>query len=80
MVRGSRETHFEVIQKPVGVQVAIVRDGAPPPDRRYRITVTVPSGTPAGIINDRIRLSTDHPAVSVLEIPVYIFVSRARAG
>ena len=44
------------------------------------MTVTVPPGTPAGPVIDRIILKTDHPKLDKLEIPVTIYVSRAGAG
>jgi hypothetical protein len=80
MVRGGRETHFEVARAPEKVKVAIVPDDSSRTKGRYRMTVTVPSGTPAGFVDDRIVLKTDHPQVGEVKIPVSIYISRSGAG
>src|SRR5262249_34670081 len=77
LVRGGQETHFQVAHKPEKVQVVIERDETPTLKGRYRLTVTVPPGTPPGPVNDPIILKTDHPKVSKLEIPLNIFISRS---
>ena len=41
---------------------------------RYRMTVTVPRGTPPGLIDDEIILKTDHPKVPEIKVPVNIVV------
>ena len=51
------------------------------PRGRYRLTVTVPPGTPPGLVDEPIVLKTDHPKVKELRIPVSIYVStRSEAG
>jgi hypothetical protein len=80
LVRGGRETHFEVAYKPEKLEVAIAPDEAAPTKGRYRLTVTVPRGTPAGPIDGEIILKTDHPKASELKIPVNILVSRSAAA
>jgi hypothetical protein len=76
LVRGGLATDFKVARKPAQVEVDIVREDTATLKGRYRLTVRVPPGTPAGPINGQIILKTDHPKVSELKIPVYIFVSR----
>jgi hypothetical protein len=76
MVRGGKETHFEVAQAPANLKVAVVPDDKQPVKGRYRVTVSVPPGTPSGFLNQRIILKTDHQQVSQIEIPVNIYISR----
>jgi hypothetical protein len=80
LVRGRPDTHFEVAHAPAKLQVDIARDDTPTLPGRYRMTVTVPPGTPSGWIKDSIILKTDHPRSSEVKIPVNIRVSRAGAG
>jgi hypothetical protein len=80
LVRGNRETHFEVMKKPEKVQVDVQPDTATPAKGRYRLTVTIPPGTPAGPVDGEIVLKTDHPRASELKIPVHILVSRTGVG
>ena len=80
LVRGGKEIHFEVALAPEKVKVAIVRDEASRLKGRYRVTVTVPPGTPAGLIDEPIVLKTDHPKVREVKIPVSIYVSRSNAS
>ncbi|MGP0069876.1 MAG: DUF1573 domain-containing protein [Isosphaeraceae bacterium] len=79
-VRGGRETRFEVAGALEKVRVAIVPDDRSSAKGRYRLTITVPPGTSAGLIKERIVLKTDHPQVSQIEIPVSIYITRASAG
>jgi hypothetical protein len=80
LVRGGQETHFEVDHKPAKLEVIITRDDTPTMKGRYRMTVQVPAGTPAGPVHDEIVLRTDHPKVSELKIPVNILVSHSGPG
>jgi Protein of unknown function (DUF1573) len=80
MVRGGKETRFEVASAPEKLKVAVVPDDSPGMKGRYRLTVTVPPGTPSGKIEGTIILKTDHPMVSELKIPVDIFILRSAAG
>jgi hypothetical protein len=81
VVRGNRETHFEVASKSEKLRVAIRPDGKPEARGKYRLTVTVPPGTAPGLVDDPIVLKTDHPQVKELRIPVSIYVStRSDAG
>jgi Protein of unknown function (DUF1573) len=75
IVRGDRETHFEVASRPEGVAVTITRDEKSGAKGRYRLTVTVPPGTPPGVLSHPIVLKTDHPQVAEVRIPVSIIVS-----
>ena len=73
------ETHFTVASAPKNLKVAIV-----PADnkgragqvsgRGYLMTVTVPPGTPSGVIDEPIVLTTDHPNAAEFRLPVYIQV------
>ncbi|MGP0069877.1 MAG: DUF1573 domain-containing protein [Isosphaeraceae bacterium] len=76
MVRGGKETHFEVASAPEKLKVAVVPDETPGMKGRYRLKITVPPGTPSGKIEGIIILKTDHPMVSELKVPVDIFVLR----
>lgn len=81
LVRGREETKFTVAKKPEGIDVAI----APIPTSgaaagklaRYRMTVKVLPGTPAGKIKDEIVLKTDHPLASEVKVPVDVLVQAA---
>lgn len=75
-VRGGRDTHFEVAGAPEPLKVTIVPDEKSGRKGRYRLTVTVPPGAPAGLVNQRIILKTDHPQVGQIEIPVSIYIAQ----
>ena len=77
MVRGGKETHFEVASAPEKLKIDIVPDDSPGMKGRYRMTVTVPPGTPSGKIEGEIVLKTDHPQVQELKIPVDLIVLRS---
>jgi hypothetical protein len=79
-VRGGQETHFQVTHKPEKVEVAIAPDDTSTLKGRYRMTVKVPPGTPAGPVDDKIILKTNHPKVGELKIPVTIYISRSGPG
>jgi hypothetical protein len=80
VVQGGRDTHFDVASKPRDIRVAIAPDDRPGAGKRYRMTVTVPPGLPAGLIDDPIVLKTDHPKVGELKIPVSIYISASSEG
>jgi hypothetical protein len=80
VVRGATPTRFEVSQKPARVDVEIVQSEAETQKGRYRLMVTVPPGTAAGLIDEPIVLRTDHPRAKELKIPVRILVSNTTAG
>jgi hypothetical protein len=79
-VRGGKETHFRVARAPGNLQVAIAADEGPGGKGRYRMRVTVPPGSPTGLLDKPIILKTDHPKAAKLEIPVSIYVSQAKSG
>jgi hypothetical protein len=70
-VTDHRETKFDVAEKPENCQVEI--QPASKSDtgkaRLYKMTVSVPPGTPPGVIRGDIVLKTDHPGVSHLSVP-----------
>ena len=74
LVREGRPTSFEVAHKPEKIDVSITPNDTPTLKGRYRLNVTVPPGTSAGLIDDEIILHTDHPKVRELKIPVNIVV------
>ncbi len=80
IVRGGKATHFEVASAPQNLKVAIAPDNRPGMTGRYQMKVIVPPGTPAGFLDDRIILKTDHPKVGELKIPVSIYISRSDSG
>ena len=81
-VRGQADTHFtlEKVPSPLKVSIAAVDDhstagASPRKNRQYRVTVSVPRGTPSQAINGTIELKTDHPEAGQLSIPVRILVT-----
>jgi hypothetical protein len=80
IVRGEKETHFQVAHAPGKLQVAIAPDDRPGRKGRYHMRVTVPPGSPTGYLDDPIILRTDHPKVGELKIPVSIYISRSDSG
>ena len=67
--------------RPAGVEVSITRDEKSGAKGQYRLTATVPPGTPAGVLGHPIVLKTDHPEVAEVKIPVPIIVStRSESG
>jgi hypothetical protein len=80
LVRGALATHFEVAHSPSHVEVSIPSDDSEARKGRYRLKVTVPPGSPAGLIEDEIILKTDNPKASMLKIPVTIVVSNVGAS
>jgi hypothetical protein len=80
MVVGQDQTHFEIEKTPKNVKVTIApvdekskRPGAVK-SRAYIMTVTVPPGTPPGIIQEPIVLKTDNPRAKELKVDVYFQV------
>lgn len=80
MVRGGKPTKFEVARKSDKVEVAIAPNETAKLKGSYRLTVTVPPGTPSGEITEPIILKTDNPQAAELKIPVSIFVLGGTAG
>lgn len=77
-VRGREETSITVEEAPENLKVAIARlDNSIKGAGRYRMTVTVPPGTPPGTIAGMIVLKTDHPMASQVKIPVNVLVLNA---
>ena len=74
LVREGRPTNFKVLRKPEKLEVSVAPNDTPTLKGRYRLTVTVPPGTPPGLIDDEIIFQTDHPKVSELKVPVNIVV------
>jgi hypothetical protein len=80
LVRGDKETHFEVLSAPEKLKVAVVPETSPGMKGRYRLSVTVPPGTPSGKILGMIILKTDHPLAGEVKVPVDILILRSDAG
>ena len=77
VVRGARPTKFEVIRHPEKLDVTIAADDTPTQKGRYKMTVTVRPGTPAGPVDGDIVLKTDHPRAAEMKIPVTVGISNA---
>jgi hypothetical protein len=79
LVRGRDEvTSFKIDSAPENLKVAIVSiDNPVKGSSRYRLSVTVPPGTPAGQIEGTIILKSDHPLAGEIKVPVNIFVTSA---
>jgi hypothetical protein len=80
VVRGGKETKFDVLTKPEQLEISIVRDDTATLKGRYRMTVKVPPGTAGGEIGGDIVLKTDHPMAKELKIPVSILIARSATG
>jgi hypothetical protein len=80
LVRGGRPTQFEVMYKPEQMEIAIVQDDTPTLKGRYRMTVTLPPGVPAGRVESQIILKTDHPQAGEVKIPVSLLVTKSAPG
>lgn len=80
LVRGHRPTRFEVTRSPERFKVDVQPSDNSSKSGKYRLTVTVPAGTPPGTVDDVIILKTDHPQAGELRIPVYGFISDNDAG
>jgi hypothetical protein len=76
-VRGLKSTSFEVERKPENLKVEIAPSDKPPKEGRYQMIVTVPPGTPPGLIQDQIILKTNHPKAGEVRIPVDVRVGSA---
>ncbi len=74
LVKEGRSTSFTIAHKPEKVDVKLTNNETPGLKGRYRLTVTVPEGSPAFQLDDQIILKTDHPRVEELRIPVSIVV------
>jgi hypothetical protein len=70
-VADHRDTEFQVASKPDGVEVQVEpgNSGVTGRARLYKMTVTIPPGTPPGVMKGEIVLKTDHPGVSRLSVP-----------
>lgn len=79
-VTGQDQTQFEIASAPKPLKVAIAAaddtkaSATPAGGHRYRLTVTVPPGTPPGVIEEPIILKTDHPHAAEFRLPVQITV------
>ena len=78
LVRNAPETKFEVVKKPDNLKVEIipadVKAGSAAKIRRYKMIVTVPPGTPSGVIDETITLKSDHPQARQMKIAVDVIV------
>ena len=80
-VRGQDDTKFTVEKAPAPLKVEIKpadeqarASASTVKTRQYRMTVTVPPGTPAGEIVGTIELKTDHPQAGHMSVPVRVVV------
>lgn len=79
-VRGITDAHFTVksIPHPLVATVTKVGESAgnekTPKGSRYKLTVSVPAGSKAATIKQRIILETDHPEAPELIIPVHVII------
>jgi hypothetical protein len=74
LVRGQKETKFEVQTPPKPIKVEVVPGNKFEHASQYRLIVTVPPETEAGTYEGKITLKTDHPKAAEVEIPYSIFV------
>lgn len=75
-VTDHRETRFEVVSKPENVEVDFqpVTTGSSGKARIYKMTVTLPPGTPPGVMKGQVVIKTDHPNVTQLTVPFHAVV------
>lgn len=77
LVREQAETQFEVVEKPEELDVSIEPASSANESskvKQYRVTVSVPAGTPPGVTKGRLVIKTDHPKVGSIVIPVSMVV------
>ncbi len=81
-VRGSEEVTFDVVQKPgEHVEISFAKfNGEQQKGNRYRMTVTVPPGTPASRMDKDLIIHTSHPRATEIKIPADIIVTRLGSG
>ncbi len=76
LVRGGKEVNFTVVQTPgKHAQVTIAPNNSADQKGRYRLTVTVPPGTPSSRMDKEIILKTDLPRADEIKIPADILVT-----
>jgi Protein of unknown function (DUF1573) len=80
LVRGGKEVNFKVVKKPENIDVTIAPNEAPNQKGRYRLTVTVPPGSPPANIQDEIVIETDDPRATEIRIPVKIYISNSTSA
>lgn len=77
-VRGRAAAQVAVVKAPPGLAVdfaPIEQPGLVAASSKFRMTVRVLPGTPAGQIRDEIVLKTDHPKAAEIRLPVDIIVT-----
>jgi Protein of unknown function (DUF1573) len=73
-VRGGRETKFELVKAPKGVNVEISPVDASGKKGRYKLVVTIPPGTEPRRIEEEVTFKTDHPKATQVNVPVSIWI------
>jgi len=73
-VRGGRETKLEVASTPSPLQAEITPLEGGARKGRYRLTVTIPPGTPSARVEDEIVIKTDHPKADRVIVPVSVWI------
>lgn len=76
VVRNQRDTTFEVLKKPAGLEVEVSPADNGTKKGRYSLQVTVPPGTSPQRFEDEIVLKTDHPKAGQVIIPLSVWVLR----
>ncbi|AMV36577.1 DUF1573 domain-containing protein [Planctomyces sp. SH-PL62] len=74
LVRGGKEAHFDVAQKPEKLEVSVEPIDPVGAKGRYLMKVSVPKGTAPGLIDGEILLKSDLPGVAELKVPVSFLV------
>ncbi len=77
-VRNAPDTKLEVVEAPDNLKVEIipsdVKTGSVAKVRQFKMVVTVPPGTPTGLIEGTITLKSDHPQARQVKIPVDVII------
>lgn len=77
-IRNAPDTKLEVVETPDNLKVEIipsdVKIGTVAKVRQVKMIVTVPPGTPAGLIGGIITLKSDHPQARQVKIPVDVII------
>ena len=77
-VRNAPDTKLEVVETPDNLKVEIIpsdlKTGTVAKVRQLKMVVTVPPGTPAGLIEGTITLKSDHPLARQVKIPVDVII------
>jgi hypothetical protein len=74
LVRGKDTVNFHVQRAPQNFKVEFTPDGRAGKATKYKLSITIPAGTPAGTVDDVIVVTTDHPHAGEIQIPINVVI------